>query len=456
MPEDVAGRPVVVFMSYRRGDTQWAARTLYQVLAGKYGRENVFRDLDAVPAGARFRDLIERKIAESSVFVLLIGKTWASYTDAAGRRRLELPRDPVRLEVESALRLGIPIIPVRVEGAPMPTEEDLVPSIVDLLEFNAAEVTESRWEYDVGKLLQAIAETAERGREPPKPDTTAEPILSTGPSRTQPAPRVEDQAAPGAPPAGNPSTMSIQDPATPPSLSDAPVETRQAADNERGGCAERRHPSDRNEPNRVSTSSTRGQRAVLTRQVAARPQKQEPSARGQPGAGVPVRRRSIILALAATLGSIALFAAYLVSMRAMEAQILSHLPADLRASCTATGSESATCGLTDGTIVFFRLFDTAAEAHADVVDRNEVAADGTSCPSSAPTAGASVTCRYTVGGQSGTAAFSYTAKGNVRSFRCRWVGDNQPRLRGEMATANANPEDWAALRANWNQLSSMG
>jgi hypothetical protein len=121
MPEDVAGRPVVVFMSYRRGDTQWAARTLYQVLAGKYGRENVFRDLDAVPAGARFRDLIERKIAESSVFVLLIGKTWASYTDAAGRRRLELPRDPVRLEVESALRLGIPIIPVRVEGAPMPT-----------------------------------------------------------------------------------------------------------------------------------------------------------------------------------------------------------------------------------------------------------------------------------------------------------------------------------------------
>src|SRR3712207_683152 len=132
MSDDAAQRPAVIFLSYRRGDTQWAARGIYDRLVARFDRRNVFRDLDAIPPGVRFRDYIERKISESDVFLLLIGRTWASYEDEAGRRRLEQPRDPVRLELEAALRVGIPIIPVLVEGAPMPTERDLVPSIADL------------------------------------------------------------------------------------------------------------------------------------------------------------------------------------------------------------------------------------------------------------------------------------------------------------------------------------
>ena len=174
MSEDVAQRPVVIFLSYRRGDTQWAARGIYDRLVDRYGRKNVFRDLDAIPPGARFRDYVERKISESDILILLIGKAWASYADETGRRRLEHPRDPVRLELEIALRLGLPIIPVRVEGAPMPTEGDLVPSIVDLLEFNAAEVTDSRWEYDVDRLLWAINETVEGRLRPSAPNSVGD------------------------------------------------------------------------------------------------------------------------------------------------------------------------------------------------------------------------------------------------------------------------------------------
>ena len=37
---------------------------------------------------------------------------------------------------------------------------------------------------------------------------------------------------------------------------------------------------------------------------------------------------------------------------------------------------------TDGTVVFYRLFDTAAEARADVVNGNELAPNGTPCPPS--------------------------------------------------------------------------
>jgi hypothetical protein len=169
MSDDAAQRPVVIFLSYRRGDTQWAARGIYERLVNVFDRKNVFRDLDTIPPGARFRDYIEKKISESHVFILLIGTSWATYADETGRRRLEQPRDPVRLEVETALRLGIPLIPVLIGGAPMPTERDLVPSILDLLEYNAAEVSDSRWEYDVERLLQAINDAIEASSRTPEP-----------------------------------------------------------------------------------------------------------------------------------------------------------------------------------------------------------------------------------------------------------------------------------------------
>ena len=45
--------------------------------------------------------------------------------------------------------------------------------------------------------------------------------------------------------------------------------------------------------------------------------------------------------------------------------------------------------------------------------------------------------------------FSYTAKDVNRYYISRWVPDEEPRLRGEMSTENANPLDWTTLKANW-------
>ena len=198
MSEDAPERPAVIFLSYRRGDTQFAARGIYDRLVSRYGQGNVFRDLDAIPPGVKFRDYVGLKISESDVFILLIGKAWAGYEDEAGHRRLEQPRDPVRLEIESALRLRIPIIPVRVEGAPMPTERDLVPSILDLLEFNAAEVSDSRWEYDVDKLLRAIDETPRRrpGASRPQTDDASVPPRTPPEALEARQPQAQDERDP--------------------------------------------------------------------------------------------------------------------------------------------------------------------------------------------------------------------------------------------------------------------
>ena len=145
-----------VFLCYRREDTQWSAGRIYDNLASEYGQEQVFRDIDSTRAGTKYSAWIESRVSQSSVMIVLIGDAWLSATNPAGQRRLDSPRDWVRREIEAALKHDIPIIPVRIEEARLPSEEELPPSIVDLLEFQDAQVTDRRWAYDVGQLIEAI------------------------------------------------------------------------------------------------------------------------------------------------------------------------------------------------------------------------------------------------------------------------------------------------------------
>ena len=95
-------------------------------------------------------------VRQCNVMVVLIGDAWISAQDRTGQRRLDSPKDWVRQEIEAALKRDIPIIPVRMQRARMPSEEELPPSIAGLAGFQSAEVTDSRWDYDVDKLIQAI------------------------------------------------------------------------------------------------------------------------------------------------------------------------------------------------------------------------------------------------------------------------------------------------------------
>jgi len=102
-------------------------------------------------------------------------------------------------------------------------------------------------------------------------------------------------------------------------------------------------------------------------------------------------------------------------------------------------------------VVFYRLFDTAKDAQANVTNGREIAPDN-SCLASAPPVNTSLVCRYAVGPETGLAMFSYTAKDTRSYYESRWVPDAEPLLRGEMTTTNANPTDWTTLETNWNQL----
>jgi len=122
-------RRSMVFVCYRRQDTQDAAGRLYDRLLDVYGSDRVFMDIDSVPLGIDFVDHVTTQISRCSVVIVMIGRQWLSIRDRQGRTRLEAEDDLVRVEVAAALRQKIPVIPVLVQDAEMPQAEDLPDSV---------------------------------------------------------------------------------------------------------------------------------------------------------------------------------------------------------------------------------------------------------------------------------------------------------------------------------------
>ncbi|MFN5077960.1 MAG: toll/interleukin-1 receptor domain-containing protein, partial [Planctomyces sp.] len=117
-----------IFISYRRSDTGYVARMLADRLQHQYGSGSVFLDVDNIPPGVDFRNHLDAAVAQCDVFLALIGTEWLSASES-GVSRLEDARDFVRIELESALRRSIPVIPILTESAAMPREDQLPESL---------------------------------------------------------------------------------------------------------------------------------------------------------------------------------------------------------------------------------------------------------------------------------------------------------------------------------------
>jgi hypothetical protein len=150
--------PAGIFLSYRRDDSAGFAGRLYDRLASRYGPDRLFMDVDTIRPGHDFAEDIVSALARSAVCVVLIGRHWESITLPDGRRRLDDPTDFVRLEVAAAIREGVTVIPVLVEGAPMPSPASLPEELRALSRRQAIDLSNERWNYDVGRLVLALDE----------------------------------------------------------------------------------------------------------------------------------------------------------------------------------------------------------------------------------------------------------------------------------------------------------
>ena len=145
-----------IFISYRRSDSSGEAGRLFDDLAKHFGEDTVFMDVAAIEAGRDFRKAIEEGVTRCGVLLVVIGQEWISATDENGTRRLDDPADFVRLETAAALRRDIPVIPVLVRGAKMPSAEQLPDVLKELAYRNCIELTHVRWKSDIQLLVEAL------------------------------------------------------------------------------------------------------------------------------------------------------------------------------------------------------------------------------------------------------------------------------------------------------------
>src|SRR6185503_5388430 len=151
-----------IFISYRRDDSSGHAGRLHDRLVEHFGRDRIFMDIDTIEPGEDFVTVIENAVGSCEILIAVIGQSWLS---ATGTGRLDNPNNFVRLEIATALRRDIRVIPVLVQRASMPKPEDLPDDLDKLTRRNAVELTDQRWQTDVDQLIDVMERVlAKRGK----------------------------------------------------------------------------------------------------------------------------------------------------------------------------------------------------------------------------------------------------------------------------------------------------
>jgi Tol biopolymer transport system component len=146
-----------VFLSYRRNDSPHASGRLRDRLTIAFGEENVFYDVDSIPTGRDFREVIRTAIRAADTIVVMIGPGF-------GVDRLNDQRDYVRIELLEAFRQKKVIVPVLIDTASMPTPAALPSPLRKLAYINASPIRQDPdFHRDCERLIAILRRTGDAG-----------------------------------------------------------------------------------------------------------------------------------------------------------------------------------------------------------------------------------------------------------------------------------------------------
>ncbi len=147
----------IALISYRRDDSTDMTGRIYDRLIATFGKEAIFKDVDSIPLGVHFAEYISASIKKCHVVIAIIGSEWWGNDPTGKQRRIDDPGDFVRIEIETALKHDIPIIPLLVKGIPMPNPEELPESLKRLAFYNGMPVRiDPDFHRDVDDLIAGL------------------------------------------------------------------------------------------------------------------------------------------------------------------------------------------------------------------------------------------------------------------------------------------------------------
>jgi hypothetical protein len=160
-----------VFICYRREESAFAARVIYDRVAQRLGPENFHLDIDNIDVGVDWFNALTDRIGACDALVAIIGRNWISNVDKDNRRKIDDTNDFVRIEIEAALKRDIRVIPVLLDGAVMPKSAELPDSLKGLARRQGIEISSARFEADVEKLTAALGSILDERRRRDASDT---------------------------------------------------------------------------------------------------------------------------------------------------------------------------------------------------------------------------------------------------------------------------------------------
>jgi len=172
-----------VFISYRRKDSLYYARRIYDSIKAKKNRA-LFIDTSSITPGKKWPNEIRRALSEAKIVLVIIGKNWLiAGLNEYGQRPIDDENDWVRQEILTAIKDKKYIIPVLVGGAEMPPAIAL-PQCIDILpQIQCSIILDSSFEKDIKKLIDNIWPTTKQPNISTKvkmPSLKIEPKLPLG------------------------------------------------------------------------------------------------------------------------------------------------------------------------------------------------------------------------------------------------------------------------------------
>lgn len=143
----------MIFLSYRRDDSPGYVSKLEAELESVFGAGRVFRDAEDIAGGAQWKTVIDDSLRGSAALLLVIGPRW----EQIWHERASDPVNYVALELERARELGVPVIPVTLDGVQLSKDIDLG-NIEWLRDKQTHDISDrqGRWSGDFARLVHLL------------------------------------------------------------------------------------------------------------------------------------------------------------------------------------------------------------------------------------------------------------------------------------------------------------
>jgi TIR domain len=136
-----------VFISYHQKDTARLVRRLDMALVAALGRNRVYRDVESIQPSVDWLEAVKQAVRSSDVVLAVLGHGWL--------KRIASRRDPVRIELSTALSMGIPVIPLLIDGVEMPRAEELPLDVAAIERRAGLRLRSGQLDSDLRRVVQA-------------------------------------------------------------------------------------------------------------------------------------------------------------------------------------------------------------------------------------------------------------------------------------------------------------